>query len=63
MNVTLKSRIAKIAAPNVVELNLRRNARFGKLNLSQGFDLVAHVAASEARGDIRRQFARLVSRG
>ena len=31
MNLTLKSRIAKIASPNVVELDLKRRAQFGRL--------------------------------
>ena len=63
MNMILKSRIAKIASPNVVELDLKRRAQFGRLNCAPGFDLVAHVSASEARGDIRRRFALIVARG
>ena len=61
MNPTLKSRIARIVSPNVVEFDLKRRAKFGKLNIAPTFDLVAHLSASEDRGDIRKQFARMAS--
>lgn len=63
MNLTLKSRIAKIASPNVVELDLKRRAQFGKLNLTHAFDLVGTIQASMDRGDIRKQFARMATGG
>lgn len=63
MNEALKQRIARIVSPNVVELSLRRNAQFGKINLASGFDLISHIRASEERGDIRRHFAAIVSGG
>lgn len=60
MTPQLKSRINQIVAPNVFELAAKRNAKFGKLNLASGFDLVAQIRQSEQRGDIRRRFALLV---
>lgn len=63
MNLTLKSRIAKITSPNVVELDLKRRAQFGKLNLTHAFDLVGTIQASMDRGDIRKQFARMATGG
>lgn len=62
MTPILKARIEKIASPNVVELAAKRQARFGKLNLSHTFDLCAAIAASERRGDIRTEFARRLRR-
>jgi len=62
MNPTLKSRIARIVSPNVVEFDLKRRAKFGKLNIAPSFDLVAHIRAAETKGDIRAQFARMAAR-
>lgn len=62
MNRILAARIARIVSPNVVELDLKRRARFGKLNLTHSFDLVGTIQASMDRGDIRKQFARVVTR-
>lgn len=58
MTRTLAQRIARIASPNVVEFELKRRAKFGQLNVLPSFDLVAHVQRTEARGDIRQEFAR-----
>ena len=64
MTSQLKSRISRfVSGSNVVELDLKRNAKFGRLNVSPSFDLVRHIQASEARGDIRREFGRRVARG
>lgn len=60
MTPTLSHRIARIASPPVIELAAKRAARFGKLNVAAAFDLTAHVRRSEARGDIRAEFARRV---
>jgi hypothetical protein len=62
MSPTLQSRIARIASPPVVELAAKRAARFGKLNVASAFDLVGHVRRSEARGDVRAEFARRAGR-
>lgn len=43
------------------ELQLKRNARFGKLNIDRQFKLAEHIAEIEGRGDVRRQFAKLAS--
>jgi hypothetical protein len=60
MTPTLSHRIARIASPPVIELAARRNAKFGRLNVASAFDLVGHVRRSEARGDVRAEFARRV---
>jgi hypothetical protein len=57
----LEQRIARIVSPPTEELTARRNAKFGRLNITPSFDLVRHVAASEARGDVRREFARRIA--
>lgn len=54
----LDQRIARIVAPNVVELDLKRRAKFGKLNVVPSFDLTAHIHEAERRSDIRSEFAR-----
>jgi hypothetical protein len=58
MTTILSQRIARIASPNVIEMDLKRRARFGQLNVAPAFDLVRHIRASETRGDIRAEFAR-----
>ena len=64
MTLNLQQRIAKIAAPNVVELDLKRRAKFGKLNIApNGFDLNRQIQVSTDRGDIRLHFARKFGRG
>lgn len=62
MTKTLKNRIARIVSPNVVEFDLKRRAKFGQLNVAPTFDLVAHIHATETKGDIRAQFARMAAR-
>jgi len=62
MTTILSQRIARIAAPNVVELELRRRAKFGQLNVASAFDLTRHIRATETRGDIRAEFARRAAR-
>jgi hypothetical protein len=58
----LAERIAKIARANepavVTELALRRNAKFGKLNLDHSFPLEALIQRSLDNGDPRVRFAR-----
>lgn len=58
MTNILAQRIARIASPPVVELALRRNAKFGRLNVAPSFDLVGHIKRAETRGDVRAEFAR-----
>lgn len=55
---TLQKRIARIASPPHDELAAKRAAKFGRLNIANSFDLVAHVKRTEQRGDIRAEFAR-----
>jgi hypothetical protein len=62
MTPTLSQRIARIASPPVIELAAKRAAKFGRLNVASAFDLVAHVRRTEARGDIRAEFARRAGR-
>lgn len=62
-DASLEGRIARIVSPNVVELEAKRNARFGRLNVAPHFDLIASIAASDRRGDIRAEFARRIAAG
>jgi len=59
----LQERVDSIARPNEAELEAKRNARFGRLNVVPAFDLISQVRQSEARGDLRVEFARRVAAG
>jgi len=60
---TTAARIAQIISPNVVEVQAKRNARFGRLNVAAAFDISAHVRDVDFRGDVRREFARRIAIG
>lgn len=61
MTPQLSQRIANIVSPPRDELALKRDAKvFGKLNVQSAFNLTAHVARSEQRGDVRARFAAIV---
>ena len=61
--LALQDRIDRIVRPNEAELEAKRNARFGRLNVAPAFDLTAQVRLSEARGDLRVEFARRIAAG
>lgn len=59
----LQARISNIVRPPVAELEAKRNARFGRLNVAPSFRLTSHICASEMRGDVRQEFARRIAAG
>lgn len=63
MSKLLAARIARIVAPNAAEIQLKRNARFGKLNVALAFDISGHVQGVDRRSDVRQEFARRVAMG
>lgn len=63
MNKQLAARIARIVNPPTFEIEAKRNARFGRLNIARGYDVEAHIAVIEKRGDVRQEFARRLAAG
>lgn len=63
MTTQLLARINRIVRPPVAELEAKRNAKFGRLNITPAFDLDAHIRRVDRVGDVRAEFARRVAAG